>query len=80
MRLNDLAYAPEVAAAMLKIQQACFPPRLILILKYTPSFNLQARALVQARELIVEGAVRIAQVTFSKDDEVLSCSLSFRML
>eukprot|EP00658_Telonema_sp_P-2_P044337 TRINITY_DN321_c0_g1_i9.p1 TRINITY_DN321_c0_g1~~TRINITY_DN321_c0_g1_i9.p1 ORF type:complete len:290 (-),score=76.44 TRINITY_DN321_c0_g1_i9:329-1198(-) len=46
MRLNDLAYAPEVAAAMLKIQQA--------------------RALVQARELIVEGAVRIAQDAVTK--------------
>eukprot|EP00657_Telonema_sp_P-1_P009128 TRINITY_DN3294_c0_g1_i5.p1 TRINITY_DN3294_c0_g1~~TRINITY_DN3294_c0_g1_i5.p1 ORF type:complete len:299 (+),score=92.48 TRINITY_DN3294_c0_g1_i5:53-949(+) len=41
IRLNDLSYAPEVAAAMLKTQQA--------------------RALIQARELIVEGAVRIAQ-------------------
>lgn len=41
MCLNDLSYAPEVAAAMLKKQQAV--------------------ALVQARELIVEGAVRIAQ-------------------
>merc|ERR1711881_374565 len=39
--LNDLSYAPEVAAAMLKKQQA--------------------RALVDARTLIVEGAVRIAQ-------------------
>jgi len=39
--LNDLSYAPEVAAAMLKKQQAV--------------------ALVQARELIVEGAVKIAQ-------------------
>jgi len=41
MCLNDLSYAPEVAAAMLKKQQAV--------------------ALVQARELIVEGAVKIAQ-------------------
>jgi len=41
MSLNDLAYAPEVAAAMLKRQQA--------------------QALIQARTLIVEGAVRIAQ-------------------
>eukprot|EP00658_Telonema_sp_P-2_P026143 TRINITY_DN2054_c0_g1_i16.p1 TRINITY_DN2054_c0_g1~~TRINITY_DN2054_c0_g1_i16.p1 ORF type:complete len:203 (-),score=49.51 TRINITY_DN2054_c0_g1_i16:365-973(-) len=41
IRLNDLSYAPEVAASMLKIQQA--------------------RALIQARELIVEGAVRISQ-------------------
>merc|ERR1712093_969698 len=40
MCLNDLSYAPEVAAAMLKKQQA--------------------RALVDARTLIVEGAVRIA--------------------
>merc|ERR1711907_120706 len=39
--LNDLSYAPEAAAAMLKKQQAV--------------------ALVQARELIVEGAVKIAQ-------------------
>merc|ERR1712070_1117500 len=41
MSLNDLAYASEVAAAMLKKQQA--------------------RALVEARTLIVEGACRIAQ-------------------
>merc|ERR1711970_777175 len=41
MCLNDLSYAPEVAAAMLKRQQA--------------------KALVDARTLIVEGAVRIAQ-------------------
>lgn len=41
MCLNDLSYAPEVAAAMLKRQQAA--------------------ALVDARALIVEGAVRIAQ-------------------
>merc|ERR1711907_387643 len=41
MCLNDLSYAPEVAAAMLKKQQA--------------------RALVEARTLIVEGAVKIAQ-------------------
>jgi len=41
MSLNDLSYAPEVAAAMLKRQQA--------------------KALVDARTLIVEGAVRIAQ-------------------
>jgi len=41
MSLNDLSYAPEVAAAMLKRQQAM--------------------ALVDARTLIVEGAVRIAQ-------------------
>merc|ERR1712159_5005 len=41
MSLNDLSYAPEVAAAMLKRQQA--------------------KALVDARKLIVEGAVRIAQ-------------------
>jgi len=41
MSLNDLSYAPEVAAAMLKRQQA--------------------KALVDARTLIVEGAVKIAQ-------------------
>jgi len=41
MSLNDLSYAPEVAAAMLKRQQA--------------------KALVDARSLIVEGAVKIAQ-------------------
>merc|ERR1712146_596950 len=41
MSLNDLSYAPEVAAAMLKRQQAM--------------------SLVDARTLIVEGAVRIAQ-------------------
>merc|ERR1711959_802487 len=41
MKLNDLSYAPEVAAAMLKRQQA--------------------KALVDARTLIVEGSVRIAQ-------------------
>merc|ERR1719231_566907 len=41
MCLNDLSYAPEVAAAMLKRQQAA--------------------ALVDARTLIVDGAVKIAQ-------------------
>jgi len=41
MRLNDLSYAPEIASAMLKRQQA--------------------RALVDARTLIVEGAVKISQ-------------------
>merc|ERR1712070_957075 len=46
MSLNDLSYAPEVAAAMLKRQQAM--------------------ALVDARTLIVEGAVRIAQDAVSK--------------
>jgi len=46
MQLNDLSYAPEVAAAMLKRQQAM--------------------ALVDARTLIVEGAVRIAQDAVSK--------------
>lgn len=46
MCLNDLSYAPEVAAAMLKKQQA--------------------RALVAAREEIVEGAVRIAQDAVTK--------------
>merc|ERR1711987_24897 len=46
MSLNDLSYAPEVAAAMLKRQQAM--------------------ALVEARTLIVEGAVRIAQDAVSK--------------
>merc|ERR1711998_822875 len=46
MSLNDLSYAPEVAAAMLKRQQAM--------------------ALVDARTLIVEGAVRIAQDVVTK--------------
>jgi len=46
MSLNDLSYAPEVAAAMLKRQQAA--------------------ALVDARSLIVEGAVRIAQDAVTK--------------
>merc|ERR1712100_947698 len=46
MSLNDLSYAPEVAAAMLKRQQAM--------------------ALVDARTLIVEGAVRIAQDAVTK--------------
>merc|ERR1711907_264058 len=46
MSLNDLSYAPEVAAAMLKRQQA--------------------KALVDARTLIVEGAVRIAQDAVTK--------------
>jgi len=46
MSLNDLSYAPEVAAAMLKRQQAM--------------------ALVDARTLIVEGAVRIAQDAVAK--------------
>lgn len=46
MCLNDLSYAPEVAAAMLKKQQA--------------------RALVEARVLIVEGAVKIAQDAVSR--------------
>merc|ERR1712054_374778 len=46
MCLNDLSYAPEVAAAMLKKQQA--------------------RALVEARTLIVEGAVKIAQDAVSR--------------
>lgn len=46
MCLNDLSYAPEVAAAMLKKQQA--------------------KALVEARTLIVEGAVRIAQDAVTK--------------
>lgn len=41
MALNDLSYAPEVAAAMLKKQQA--------------------HALIEARTLIVEGAVQIAK-------------------
>jgi len=49
MSLNDLAYAPEVAAAMLKRQQA--------------------KALVDARTLIVEGAVRIAQDAIIKLEE-----------
>merc|ERR1711907_3567 len=46
MSLNDLSYAPEVAAAMLERQQAM--------------------ALVDARTLIVEGAVRIAQDAVTK--------------
>merc|ERR1712139_538435 len=46
MCLNDLSYAPEVAAAMLKKQQA--------------------RALVEARTLIVEGACKIAQDAVGK--------------
>jgi len=46
MSLNDLSYAPEVAAAMLKCQQAS--------------------ALVDARTLIVEGAVKIAQDAITK--------------
>jgi len=46
MKLNDLSYAPEVAAAMLKRQQA--------------------RALIDARTLIVEGSVRIAQDAVTK--------------
>merc|ERR1712188_106157 len=46
MQLNDLSYAPEAAAAMLKRQQAM--------------------ALVDARTLIVEGAVRIAQDAVTK--------------
>jgi len=47
--LNDLSYAPEVAAAMLKRQQA--------------------RALVDARTLIVEGAVKIAQDAVTRLEE-----------
>merc|ERR1711939_1249546 len=46
MKLNDLSYAPEVAAAMLKRQQA--------------------KALIDARTLIVEGSVRIAQDAVSR--------------
>merc|ERR1711998_312586 len=46
MKLNDLSYAPEVAAAMLKRQQA--------------------KALIDARTLIVEGSVRIAQDAVTK--------------
>merc|ERR1712022_99040 len=49
MSLNDLSYAPEVAAAMLKRQQAM--------------------ALVDARTLIVEGAVRIAQDAVTRLEE-----------
>lgn len=58
MCLNDLSYAPEVAAAMLKKQQA--------------------RALVEARTLIVEGAVRIAQeaVTRLESDGTVQMSES----
>jgi hypothetical protein len=41
MALNDLSYAPEVASAMLKKQQA--------------------HALIEARTLIVQGAVEIAK-------------------
>jgi len=46
MCLNDLAYASEVASAMLKKQQA--------------------KALIDARTLIVEGACRIALDAISK--------------
>jgi len=46
MKLNEMNYAPEVAAAMLKRQQAA--------------------ALVEARQLIVEGAVRIAEDAIKK--------------
>merc|ERR1711904_240687 len=49
MSLNDLSYAPEVAAAMLKRQQA--------------------KALVDARTLIVEGAVKIAQDAVTRLEE-----------
>jgi len=54
MSLNDLSYAPEVAAAMLKRQQAS--------------------ALVDARTLIVEGAVKIAQdaVTRLQEDGMVT--------
>ena len=56
MSLNDLAYASEVAAAMLKKQQA--------------------RALVEARTLIVEGACRIAQDAISKLEQESDLNLS----
>jgi len=56
MSLNDLAYAPEVAAAMLKKQQA--------------------RALIEARTLIVEGACRIAQDAVSLLERDSSIALS----
>merc|ERR1711907_22075 len=49
MCLNDLSYAPEVAAAMLKRQQAA--------------------ALVDARTLIVDGAVKIAQDAVARLEE-----------
>jgi len=50
INLNDLSYAPEVAAAMLKKQQA--------------------QALIEARTLIVQGAVRISQdaITLLEED------------
>lgn len=49
MHMNELNYAPEIAGAMLKKQQA--------------------GALVEARELIVEGAVKIAQDAITRLEE-----------
>merc|ERR1712178_239638 len=57
MCLNDLSYAPEVAAAMLKRQQAA--------------------ALVDARTLIVDGAVKIAQDAITKLEAEGSLELDY---
>ena len=69
-RINYLAYAPEIAAVMLRRQQAE-----VNYLAYAPEIaavmlrRQQAEAIISAREKIVEGAVSMVQMALKEIDD-----------